>query len=57
MGLQPWVDFIGDPEIDVAENSHGLDSIIHLAPPVALVGKKSRLLSLAVRVAVSQAKF
>ncbi len=25
MGLQPWVDFIGDPEVDVAENSHGLD--------------------------------
>jgi hypothetical protein len=23
--LQPWADFIGDPEVDVADKSHGLD--------------------------------
>jgi len=23
--LQPWADFIGDPEVDVVDKSHGLD--------------------------------
>jgi hypothetical protein len=31
LGLQPWVDVIGDPEVDVAENSFGLTNITHLA--------------------------
>lgn len=52
MGLQPWVDFIGDPEIDVAENSHGLDKYYPFGPTCWVGGKKLRLLSLAVRVAV-----
>ena len=26
MGLQPWVDYVGDPEIDMAENLHGIES-------------------------------
>lgn len=26
MGLQPWVDYVGDPEIYMAENLHGIES-------------------------------
>jgi hypothetical protein len=31
MGLQPWADFVGDPEVDVAENSHGLEKYPNLS--------------------------
>jgi hypothetical protein len=40
MGLPPWVDFIGDPEVDVAENSHGLDKYYPLGPTCWVSGKK-----------------
>jgi hypothetical protein len=36
MGLQPWVGVIGDPEVDVAENSCGLDKYYPLVQPTVL---------------------
>ena len=32
MGLQPWEDLIGNPEVDVADNSHGLDKYYPFDP-------------------------
>jgi hypothetical protein len=40
MGLQPWVDVIGDPEVDRAENSHGLDKYYPFGPTCIVSGKK-----------------
>jgi len=40
MGLQPWADFIGDPAINIQENSHGLDKYYPFGPTCVVNGKK-----------------
>jgi hypothetical protein len=40
MGLQPWVDFFGDPKVDIAENSHGLEKYYPFGPTCNVSGKK-----------------
>jgi hypothetical protein len=39
MGLQPWADFIGDPAINIQENSHGLDKYYPFGPTCVVNGK------------------
>jgi hypothetical protein len=40
MGLQPWADLVGDPEVDVADNSHGLDKYYPFGPTCVVSGRK-----------------
>ncbi len=41
MGLQPWADFVGNPEVDVADNSHRLDKYYPFGP-TCVVNEKLR---------------
>jgi hypothetical protein len=40
MGLQPWAAVVGDPEVDVAANSHRLDKYYPFCPTCIVRGKK-----------------
>jgi hypothetical protein len=40
MGLQPWADFIGDPEVNLDENSNGIDKYYPYGPACFPFGKK-----------------
>ncbi len=40
MGLQPWVDFIGDPEVNLDENSNRVDKYYPYSPACFPFGKE-----------------
>jgi hypothetical protein len=40
MGLQPWADFVGDPEVDLNENSNGVDKYYPYGPTCYPFGKE-----------------
>ncbi len=39
IGLQPWAETIGDPELDFEENSHGLDKYYPYDPTCSIFSK------------------